>query len=315
MRVTGAVGSLAFVPVATSEAPLPSAVGLSPTDGLMGLMVVVWGLNYIVLKVALVEVSPVALNAFRFTVTALAFWLIARHQGIRLPPRQHWLGYAAVGLIGNTVYQFAFIEGVAHTRASNAALIMAAVPVQTAALSHARGLDRLRGRDAAGFAVSTLGIVTIILGSAGGVALGERASVIGDATVWLSTVCWSLYVVGSKPLTDRDGALPVAVWTTIVGALPLLLISAPAVLAQPWGRTTAGAYAAMAASAAFALVISNIVYFRAIKVLGPARTAVYSNFTPVVASLGAWALLGETPTLWQAAGAAGIFGGLWLTRT
>ncbi len=278
-------------------------------------MVVVWGLNYILLKVALVEVSPVALNAFRFTVTAVAFWLIARRQGIRFPERRYWPGYLAVGLIGNTIYQFAFIEGVAHTKASNAALIMAVVPVQTAALSHARGLDRLRGRDAAGFALSTLGIVTIVLGSAGGFTLGDRASVIGDLIVWLSTVCWSLYVVGSKPLTDRDGAMPVAVWTTIIGAVPLLLISAPAIAAQPWGRTSAGAYAAMAASAVFALVISNIVYFRGIRLLGPARTAVYSNFTPLVASLSAWALLGETPTLWQAAGAAGIFGGLWLTRT
>ncbi len=290
-------------------------MGFTTTDALMGLMVVVWGINYIVLKAALADVGPVAANAFRFVVQGALFALFAWRVGLRLPARKDLPAYVAVGVIGNVIYQFAFIEGVAHTRASNSALIMAAVPAQTAVLSHLRGFDRLRLRDAAGLALSFLGIVTIVLGSAGGHHAEGRASVLGDLLIFACTVCWAFYVVGSKPLTDRDGAAPVAAWTTIFGAIPLLLVSTPAVVAEPWSRVPAAAYAALAGSAALALFASNLVYFRAIRVLGPARTAIYSNFTPLVTSLGAWALLGEAPTLWQAAGAGGIFGGLWLTRT
>jgi drug/metabolite transporter (DMT)-like permease len=41
----------------------------------------------------------------------------------------------------------------------------------------------------------------------------------------------------------------------------------------------------------------------------------YSNLQPVIAVLVAWALLHETPTVWQTVGAASIVTGLLLTRS
>jgi drug/metabolite transporter (DMT)-like permease len=49
-------------------------------------------------------------------------------------------------------------------------------------------------------------------------------------------------------------------------------------------------------------------------VLGPTRTAVYSNLQPIVALLVAWAFLSETPTIFQGVGAATIIAGVFLTR-
>ena len=64
-----------------------------------------------------------------------------------------------------------------------------------------------------------------------------------------------------------------------------------------------------------AIVLAYIIWSRGIQRLGPARTSMYSNVTPVVVMLLAWPLLSETPTAWQVLGAAGIFTGLWLTRS
>jgi drug/metabolite transporter (DMT)-like permease len=94
-----------------------------------------------------------------------------------------------------------------------------------------------------------------------------------------------------------------------------VLVSAPALAAQEWAGVSGGAWAGLVASALGALVIAYLIWFRGVERLGPSRTAMYSNFTPVVVALSAWPLLGEVPTLWQAAGAAGIFGGIVLTRT
>jgi drug/metabolite transporter (DMT)-like permease len=289
------------------------AVGFTPTDALLAVMVLLWGLNYIVLKAVMREITPLAFNALRFSIAALSLGLIAAAFRTARPQRSDLRRIVTLGLLGNTVYQFAFIEGVARTTAGNAALIMAAVPVQTAVLSHLRGLERLRARDAAGLLLSTAGIVTIVLGSGTGVTLG--ASVVGDLLVFGSTTCWSIYIIGSKPLADRYGSVASTAWTMGCGAVPLVLLSMPAVLAQPWATVSAAAYAGTVGSALGALVIAYLIWFRGVERLGPSRTALYSNFTPVVVALSAWPLLGEVPTLWQAAGAAGIFGGIIVTRT
>lgn len=288
-------------------------MGFTPTDALLVLMVLVWGLNYIVLKAVLREIAPYAFNAVRFTIAAVALILIAALLKSVRPSALDLRRLALLGMLGNTIYQFAFIKGVALTRAGNAALIMAAVPVQTAVLSHLHGLERLRPRDVVGLALSTAGIVTIVAASGAGVTFG--GSVLGDLLVFASTTCWSLYIIGTKPLADRYGAVTVTAWTMGFGALPLLLLSLPAVAAQDWPGVSTAAWYGVVGSALGALVLAYLIWFRGVHRLGPSRTALYSNFTPVVVALAAWPLLGETPTLWQAAGAAGIFGGIFVTRT
>jgi len=76
-----------------------------------------------------------------------------------------------------------------------------------------------------------------------------------------------------------------------------------------------GAYGALAYSAIGALVIAYLFWYRGIRVLGPTRTAVYSNLQPIVALLAAWAFLGEIPTIFQGVGAVTIIAGVFLTRS
>jgi drug/metabolite transporter (DMT)-like permease len=287
--------------------------GFTGTDALLAVMVLVWGINYIVLKAVLREVEPLAFNALRFGLAAAVLALMAWWRGMPVPARADLTRLAALGFLGNTVYQFGFIEGVAHTRAGNAALIMAAVPAQTAVLSHLAGHERLRARAVLGLLLSAAGITTIVLGS--GKDVGFGGGMAGDLLVASATLCWSLYVVGAKPLADRYGATVVATWTFGIGAVPLVLLSLPAIAAQDWHRVSGGSWAGLVGSSLGALVLSYLIWFRGVQRLGPARTAVYSNVTPVVVMLCAWPLLGEQPTAWQLLGAAGIFGGLGLTRS
>lgn len=302
-------------PVVTAVTPTAARAqdGFSGTDVLLLGMVLVWGVNYIVIKAAMREITPLAFNALRFAIAGPTLVLIAWARKSPLPSRADLLLLAVLGLVGNSIYQFGFIEGVARTRAGNAALILAAVPVQTAVLSHLRGHEMLRARDMLGLLVSIAGIATIILGSGSDVSFG--GTIEGDALVFGSTVCWTAYIVLCKPATDRYGALTVTAWTMGLGAIPIILIGVPALRALPWRSVPAAAFAGTAASALGALVFAYIIWFRGVRRIGPARTSFYSNFTPVVVMLTAWPLLGETPTMWQIGGAIGIFAGLWLTRT
>jgi drug/metabolite transporter (DMT)-like permease len=99
------------------------------------------------------------------------------------------------------------------------------------------------------------------------------------------------------------------------GAICLDVYSWRAVVATPWSAAPPAAYGAMLFSGLGALVIAYLLWYRGVRLIGPTRTAMYSNLQPIFAVLVAWAVLGELPTVWQGVGAASIMSGLVLARS
>jgi len=276
-------------------------------------MTLIWGVNYIVIKAAFEVFSPLSFNAVRFLLAAVSIGAFAWASGARRPTGRQLLRLSALGVLGNTLYQLCYIEGMARTRAGNAALIMAAVPVLTAVSSHLLGHERLRLRDVLGLALSTTGIAVLVVGS--GVAVGFGGQVAGDLLMLLAVAFWTAYTILAKPLVDTLGPTVTTAWTMSLGAIPLLVICAPAALAQRWSAVTPAAWLGTVFSSLGALVVAYLIWYRGVARLGATRTAFYSNLSPVVTLAAAWPLLGEVPTLWQILGAAGIFGSMALIRS
>jgi drug/metabolite transporter (DMT)-like permease len=103
--------------------------------------------------------------------------------------------------------------------------------------------------------------------------------------------------------------------TLVGGAIPLLIASAPALVATNWSSVGAGGWMAVFYSSVISMGVAYFFWYRGLRVLGPTRTAVYSNLQPIVAVLAAWAFLGEVPTIFQGVGAVTIIAGVFLTRT
>jgi drug/metabolite transporter (DMT)-like permease len=154
--------------------------------------------------------------------------------------------------------------------------------------------------------------VLIVVSGRGEVSLGE--TVLGDSLLLASTLCWSLYTVGSKRLMDTYGAMKATTIMMTSGTPLLLLICAPSLLSQDWLRVRPVAWAGLAYSGVFAIALAYIIWSYGVRKIGSTRTAIYSNITPIVALLVAWPALGESPTPGQLAGAAVIFAGIYLVR-
>jgi drug/metabolite transporter (DMT)-like permease len=275
-------------------------------------MAMIWGVNMIIVKAAFAEFQPLAFNALRFPIASVAMVAIAWRLKPALPPRHLWGRIAVFGIVGNTLYQVGFIEGLSRTRAGNVALILAANPVLTAALTHMLGHERLHWREWAGLALSALGVGAIVLGSHTEVAVG--ASVAGDLLVLWAALCWAIYAIGSRPVANEIGAVPMAAWTIAVGTVPILLIGVPQLGQQRWADVSLPAWGAVAYASLGALVTAYLIWASGLRKLGPTRSAQYSNATPVFAFLAAWLVLKEVPTVWQILGGAAVFAGLYVTR-
>lgn len=283
------------------------------TDVLLLLMATIWGVNFSVVKYGLRFMEPLAFNAVRVLLSAAVLLLIARAQRLPLPPRRQLWALIGLGVLGNGVYQALFIQGLAHTRAGTASLVMAATPVLIAILGRVRGVDRLHVRGYVGVALSVAGIATVMRGTAA--AGSGDASLLGDALILLSSISWATYTVLLKPYTHHVDGVQVSALTLVGGALPLTLLSLPAIVRTDWTALPMAAWGAVAYGALLALVVSYLIWYRGIRILGPTRTSMFSNLQPVVAVLFAWAALGEVPTSAQGFGMAMVMTGLVLTRT
>lgn len=277
-------------------------------------MALIWGVNYSVIKFGTSVVPPLAFNGVRVALAALALASVALIWGGAAPARRDVFALLALGALGNGVYQIFFAEGIARTRAGEAALVVGASPALIALLGRLRGVERIDRRGAFGIALSIFGVGLIVLGRA---ASGENAhggSLFGDLLVLFGSVCWAVYTVLLIPYMKRIGGFYVLALSLAGGSVVLLSAGAGAILQMDWGAVTAAAYWAMLYAGLGGLVIAYLLWYHGVRVLGPTRTHLYANLQPFIALLVAWIMLGETPTLWQGIGAATIVTGVLLTR-
>lgn len=275
-------------------------------------MAIIWGINYTSVKYGTSVLEPLAFNATRVVIAAVALMLICIGGRMRWPSARTVVALLALGVLGNGVYQVLFVEGIARTRAGDAALVLAASPAFIAIIGRVRGVERVGGRGLAGIALSVLGIGLVVFGTEQ--AHVGQATFLGDLLVLIGCVCWALYTVLLKPYTHDVNGIQLSALTMVGGAIPLMAIATPAVARVQWASVPTLGWISLVYSSLLALVVAYLFWYRGVRVLGPTRTAIYGNLQPVVALLFAWATLGETPTLWQVLGAASIMSGILLTR-
>lgn len=282
------------------------------TDVLLLLMATIWGINFSVLKYGTQFVAPLAFNGARIPIAAAAQFGIAGAMRLERVPRRVAWQLITLGMLGNGVYQVLFILGVVRSRVATAALIIAATPAFIAILGRLLGTERLASRQWMGIALQIAGCSTVVLGSARG---GSGAdSTTGIVLLLGASLSWALYSVALRRISAQVHTLQLGGYTMLGGALVTSVIAVPAIVATPWRSLPLGAYAALFYSAIIAMVFAYLFWYRGLRVLGPTRTAVYSNLQPLIAAIVAFFVFKEVPTLPQAVGAAFVISGLLLTR-
>jgi drug/metabolite transporter (DMT)-like permease len=288
-------------------------LGLDVNDlGLLG-VVLIWGLNLTIVKVALREVEPLAFNGVRFALAILTLLLLLRRFGESYhTSRKDGLKLAGLGVLGHTAYQICFIEGLSKTTASHTALIFGITPVVVAILSLVLGHEHITTAGWAGAGLAFGGEYLIIAGKAP--AGGPVPSLTGDLLVLGASFCWCFYTVLARPILARHSPLKVTALSMTWGFVGMLPFCAPSMARQDWKSVTPKVWAATGYSFLFALVISYILWYRSVHKVGNVRTAVYSNLVPVTGTLAGWIFLGERLYPALGLGAAAIFAGIALTR-
>ena len=302
--------------VAALPSPAVRRLSFPPVAGLLA-VVLIWGVNFAVVKVPLEVMPPFVVNAIRFAISALVLGVLhvraSRAAGVAATATfaAGWKTVVALGVVGHAVYQVGFILGIERTTAGGAALLIATSPLVTAVLGHAVGVDRLRASGWVGLAISVVGVALVIAGRPGEVG----GDLLGMSLLLAASVSWGISTVVSRPVLDRGAtALGLAFWGVVI-ALPLLLaLAVPDLARTPWHEVDLLDVLALVYSGSLSTGIAYWLWNRSVRSAGPSRTAAFSNLVPFV-GVGAGAVLLGEPVAWlQVLGGALIIAGLMVLR-
>ena len=275
----------------------------------------VWGINFSVIKYAIGEFRPLAFTVIRFVLAALfLFLLMAARRERFFVERRDRLPLVLLGLIGITLYNMLFMEGLTFTTASHSALFISMSPLFAAALQVLTGRERLSASLAGGMALASCGAFLIIRSAHGAIAF-TSATVTGDLMTIGASVLWALYTMLARPLLMRNSPLAVTSYSVAAGALLLLPFSAAQLRDQPWHALSPGSWAALAFAAWIGGGMAYVFWYEGVRRIGVTRTIAYHYLVPFVAVIAAALFLGERVTSLTILGGIAILAGVALVQS
>ena len=283
-------------------------------DFLLLLMIVIWGANFSIVKVALIDFPEIAFNAMRLVVATAVYMGVILGSRMRAQmlalTRKDWIELAFLGSVGTFLYQFCFVSAVKRTSVGNGSLIIGVSPIVIALMSAMVGHERIRPVRWLGIGVAMLGLYFVV---GHGIDLTGQTWR-GDLLMMGGVICWAVYSVASQGILKRHSPLLVIGLTFSLGATMYVLALTPFLIDVDWRAISGFSWLLMLTSALLALNFSYWIWYTGLKRLGGSRTSVYSYLTPVVAMVVAAVWLHEPISANQVAGAAAIFAGLLITR-
>jgi drug/metabolite transporter (DMT)-like permease len=252
---------------------------------LFAAMCVIWGVPYLLIKVAVEDVSPAFLVLARTAIGALLLLPIAAARRELRPLVPFWLplvAFAAVEIALPWV-----LLGEAETRISSSltALLIAAVPlIATAIALTTGGRDRLTPQTGLGLVLGIVGVAAIV-----GVNV-EGAGFVPIAEVGLVAVC---YAVGPAMLQRWLSDLPPLGVISTSLALTALAYVPIAAFRLPEETPSPEAVASIVTLAVVCTAIAFLLFFALIAEIGPVRSTVITYVNPAVAAVLGVTILGE----------------------
>jgi drug/metabolite transporter (DMT)-like permease len=248
-------------------------------------MGVIWGIPYLLIKVADGGVSVPVLVCTRVALGSLLLWPVAIRGGhlSALKGYVPWLAaFTAVEIIG----PFALLSTAErHLPSSTSGLLVAAVPIFSALLAWlTRSGDRLTLVRWAGLAVGLAGVALLAGPGAG------RGGTLPVILVLLTALGYSMGpLIANRKLSSLP---PVAVNAVCLGAAAL--VYAPfAALTWPRSMPSLQVLGALAGLGVICTAAGFLVFFRLIAEVGPARATVITYINPAVAVTLGVLVLGE----------------------
>jgi drug/metabolite transporter (DMT)-like permease len=266
-------------------------------------LIVIWGGNFTLQKHLYDLITPGGFLWARYLIMPVCALLLMRwRMGAWLPPlpRKDWMHMAWVGFIGHSLHVGLVTYGIHWSTAFSSSVILACGPIFTLLILRIQGLERLTGGQLAGVTLAFGGVLMFLSDKLLG---GNWRAGGGDLVLLVAASLFSFYTVAVKPVMQRHGPVLTMGYATLLGGLPVMLLSLPAGLEANWAVLDFWAWVGLFWSVLVSAFLGWLAWGWINTVRGVARSAPLMYLMPPMAGLFAWALSGEHYTWIKIAGA------------
>ena len=252
---------------------------------LFAAMCVIWGLPYLMIRVAVRELAPVTLVFLRTALGAALLAPFAARRGELRPLLRHARPFVAYTLVEVVVPWVLLAHAETRLSSSLTGLLIAAVPLVGAVVVGMTGSRERQGRRRwVGLLVGMAGVGALV-----GLDVGQIRA-LAVAEIGCVAVC---YAVGPIILARRLGDVPAL--GVVAGSLILAAtIYAPfAAVSWPSAMPSAHVVESVVGLAVVCTAIAFLVFFALIAEVGPVRATVITYVNPAVAAVLGVTILSE----------------------
>jgi drug/metabolite transporter (DMT)-like permease len=263
---------------------------------LFAAMCVIWGVPYLLIRVAVEEISPATLVLARTTIAALILLPIAAARGELRQVLPYWRPVLIFALVEIAVPWVLLGAAEQEISSSLTALLIAAVPLIGAVIARTTGnRERLGAESIVGLLVGLAGVAAIVGVNA------EGAGPVPITEVLLVAVC---YAVGPVILQRHLAHLPALGVITASLAVTAVAYVPIAAFSFPTEMPSAEVVWSVLGLAVVCTALAFLLFFALIAEVGPVRATVITYVNPAVAAVLGVLVLDEEFTVGMTIGFA-----------
>jgi drug/metabolite transporter (DMT)-like permease len=287
----------------TSSGRAPSRAVLGAS---IGLVILIWAVNFIAAKIGLRSLPAATLASFRVVLAGLVmvpFYLACsrlpafagaaetRRRGVT--PGDLWT-FLYMGFFGVTVNQICFTVGLRYTSVSHASVIVGMGPIYTLIFAVLFKLETATWRKAIGMVMALAGIA--FMASENGIST-HSPSLLGDAITMTGSIGFAMYMVLGKRLGGRYDPLTMTAFSHYAGALMVLPVAVYRAVAlgsvEHWRAIAWSGWIALLYMAIFSSAVAYVFYFWLLRYLQASQLSAFTYLLPVAATVLGILWLGE----------------------
>ena len=277
--------------------------------------VVVWGASFIATKIAVGQISPVAVVWLRFAmgIPILMVAVVMRKQ-FAFPKGSEWLYFTMLGFLGITFHQWLQSNGLQTAQATTTAWIISTSPAFIAVLGWMVLKEKINLQQSLGIGLAMLGVLAVVSkGDLAALAVGKFGNT-GDFLILISSVNWAVFSILSRHGLKNHPSTMMTFWVMTIGWLltSVAFIAGKNYVEIPLLDTRG--WIAMIFLGIFTTGLAYIAWFDALAQLPAAQTGAFLFIEPLTSMVVASIILNEQVTLVSVLGGAVILFGIWMVN-
>jgi drug/metabolite transporter (DMT)-like permease len=280
-------------PEGASATRLASGAGkLGPL--ILTVLAVIWGYNWVVMKVGLGYAQPFTFAALRCALAAVG--LMALVLVLRRPLRPKAFGMTMLlGLLQTGIFTGLVMWALESGGTGRIAVLTYTMPFWLLVLAWAFLGEKPRGLQWLAIAVALAGMALVL-------APWQLSGTLSSLLALASAATWAASVIVAKVLQQRHevDVLSLTAWQMLLGSVPIIVVAVASGESMPtW---SASFVAALAYNVVLAQLLAWVLWLYVLRVLRAGEAGFGTLAIPVIGAVAAWIQLGETPTGVEGAG-------------